>query len=94
MEISMSIFDTWPNRTACDILEDMRKADEAKNYSYLKGLIEELQATCNRMEAGLYDKGDVKDWRKKRSELKREIRKLQDKRDKLKRKVEHKEENK
>jgi len=79
----MSRWDVWPNRTACDILEEMRKADETKNYSYLKGLIEEMQMVASRMEAGLYDKGDVKDWSKKRSKLKDDIKKLENKKEKL-----------
>lgn len=47
-----------PNRTLCGVLEEMRTAHETHNYSYLLGLIEEAQSMGNRMESGLYDKGD------------------------------------
>ena len=37
----------------------------------------------NRMEAGLADKGDVKDWSQTRNELKEEIRALIEEKEKL-----------
>jgi len=42
-------------RTACDVLEQMRKMDQTKNYSGLLAAIEELQEYYNLMEAGLWD---------------------------------------
>lgn len=48
----------WLHRTLCDVLADMRRCDESKNYSGLAGLIEEAQVMGNRMEAAL---GQVKE---------------------------------
>lgn len=67
------------NRTLCDVLSEMRKADETRNYSYIGSLIEEAQSMGNRMEASLHDKSDVKSWTEKREELKKELRKLEQK---------------
>ena len=33
------------SRTVCDVLHEIRKCDETKNYSYLLGLVEEIQKT-------------------------------------------------
>ena len=75
------------NRTLCEVLEAMRKCNETRNYSYLTGLVEEAQNMGNKMEAGLYDKGDyesVRDERKKEEkklkEIKEEIEKMKDER--------------
>jgi hypothetical protein len=65
-----------PNRTVCSVLEEMRKCNETRNYSYLLGLIEEVQTIVNRMEAGLYDKGDINYITKELRELKAEKKKL------------------
>lgn len=43
------------NRTLCDVLEEMRKCYETRNFGYLPGLIEEAQSMGNRMEAKLGD---------------------------------------
>lgn len=48
------------NRTLCGVLEEMRKAYETRNFSYLPGLIEEAQRMGNRMEAALSDKHDLR----------------------------------
>lgn len=66
----------FPNRTLCDVLTDMRKCDKTRNYSYLKGLIEEAQYMGNRMEAALGDLHDIDRYRRDRSIKKREISKL------------------
>jgi len=63
----MRYISNFPNRTLCNVLEDMRNADKTKNYSYLVGLIEELQVLANRMEAAL---GDKRDYNEIRDELK------------------------
>lgn len=59
-----------PNRTICNVLEEMRQCHETRNFSYLLGLIEEAQSMANRMEAALYDQSDLdrarrdcQDWR-------------------------------
>jgi len=67
----------WPNRTICDVLKGMRKADETKNYSHLRGLIEEAQVYADRMEASLYDQKDIYEGQEKKSKMKKEIRALQ-----------------
>lgn len=66
----------WFERTACDVLEEMRKMDKAKNYASLYGLIEELQSMCNRMEAHL-------EASKAYGDLCEEIKKLQTKKKEL-----------
>lgn len=53
-----------PNRTLCSVLHEMRECCKTSNYSYLPGLIEEAQSMGNRMEAALYDKGDLESARK------------------------------
>ena len=57
-----------PNRTACDILEEMRMCCKTLNFSYLSGLIEELQSACQRMESKLYT---IKDFEFLEKEIKR-----------------------
>jgi len=45
----------YPNRTLCDILEDMRQCFKTMNFAILPSLIEEVQIVGNRMEAALAD---------------------------------------
>jgi len=49
----------WVNRSLCDVLEEMRKCFETRNFAPLLGLIEEAQSMGNRMEAGVSDKKDL-----------------------------------
>lgn len=72
------------NRYVCDVLSEMRKCHETRNYSILLSLIEEVQTMVNRMEAGLGDAKDLKSLSEERSKLKAEVNKLQQKVDKLK----------
>lgn len=72
------------NRYVCDVLEEMRKCNETRNYGYLLSLIEEVQTMVNRMEAKLNDYKDagynedrIADIKKELKELKKEKRKLQ-----------------
>lgn len=67
-----------PNRTLCDVLNEMRKAEETKNFSYLKGLIEEAQMMGNRMEAKLWDQKDFEHRKEEYTTLKEEVKKLKD----------------
>lgn len=69
----------YPNRTACDILHAMREADKAKNYSYLLGLIEEMQVVADRMEAALWDQKELTKLRETRKKLRKQIKKLEEK---------------
>lgn len=74
----------YRNRNLCDVLEEMRKIDETKNYGALAGLIEEAQSMGNRMEAALQD---GRDWDKIQKELpkfRKELRKLKDEKEELK----------
>ena len=48
-----------PNRFVCDVLKEMRKCNETRNYGHLPGLIEEAQTMFNRMEARLEDYSDM-----------------------------------
>lgn len=77
-----------PNRTMCSILEEMRKLNETRNFSSLLGLIEELQSMANSMEAALSDQRDMKYYREKRSELRKETAKLKEEWEQLKLKIE------
>jgi hypothetical protein len=73
----------WPNRTICDVLEEMRKAVSTLNFSYMSGLIEEAQSLANRMEAGLGDKNDVANYTLERRKLKAEIKQLRAEKERL-----------
>lgn len=66
------------NRTVCEMLREMRKCCETNNFSYLAGLIEEVQCAANRMESALYDKGDLDRARKEASDLRKESKKLEE----------------
>lgn len=67
---------TFPNRTLCAVLDDMRSCLKSLNFGAMLGLIEELQLLGNRMEAGLEDQRDVRDMLEYKSKLKSEIDKL------------------
>jgi hypothetical protein len=64
----------WVNRSLCDVLEEMRKCYETRNFAPLMGLIEEAQTRANRMEAGLNDQKDIarmnEEWHELRAKLK------------------------
>ena len=65
------------NRTVCDVLKEMRGACESANYSYMPGLIEELQSLGNKMEAALAEVSDFKGFMIKKSEMKKELKELE-----------------
>lgn len=67
------------NRTACDILQAMRDCHKTRNYSYLPGLIEELQNAANRMEAALWDQKEFKSMERKHKKLKKEVKEMEEK---------------
>ena len=67
----------------CDVLNEMRKCSETGNYSYLLGLIEEVQTMGNRMEAALEGNNDIESGRRIVKELKNEIEELREKKDEL-----------
>ena len=64
-------------RTLCDVLEEMRKAHETTNFSYLMGLIQEAQTMGNRMEAALWDQKDFKRAETKYKKLKKTIESME-----------------
>ena len=74
----------YVNRTFCDVLDELRKCYETRNFASFLGIVEELQMKGNQMEAGLSDKKDLIEMSKEWSKLKAEIKKLKKKRDKLK----------
>lgn len=44
---------TFPSRTLCEVLQEMRDCYKTCNFGAIPGLIEEAQIMGNRMEAGL-----------------------------------------
>ncbi len=66
------------NRTVCDVLREMRSANETRNYSYLLGLIEEIQTMVNRMEAALWNQKDIEHLREEHKTLKAEVKALEE----------------
>lgn len=76
------------NRYLCDVLEDMRKCEQTRNYSGLLGLIEEAQVMGNRMESALSDQKDLVELQLKYSEAKSEYKKLKEELESIKKKLE------
>ena len=72
------------NRTICDILVELRKCDETKNYSYFLSLLEEIQSAANRMEAALGEAFDYEELIEKRRKLKDVMKKARESLKKLK----------
>jgi hypothetical protein len=79
----MEEFTAHSTRYLCNIIEDMRKAYETRNFSYLLGMIEELQYRANRMEDRLDAFREVERMEDRRIELKKEIKKLKREKNKL-----------
>jgi hypothetical protein len=69
-----------PSRYICNVFEEMRECLKTNNFSYLRGLIEEAQTMANRMEASIGDSYKVEG-------LRREIKDLKNKRNKLREEV-------
>jgi len=76
-------FNSYPNRTWCDVLEEIRKCFKTHNYSLIPGLVEELQTFGNRMEASLHDNRDLLEARVELKKLKGEYKDLEAKKDLL-----------
>lgn len=66
----------YSTRYLCDILKDMRAAHDTRNFSYLLGLIEELQYRAYRMENRISQMDDIETMERKRINLKIEIENL------------------
>lgn len=75
---------SYPNRTLCSVIEELRKLYETRNFSSMLGHLEEIQALANRMEAALEDQRDIVKLREERSKLKKEVKELEAKKSKLK----------
>ena len=80
-----------PNRYVCDVLDEIRKLNKARNYGSLLGMVEEVQTLVNRMEAALGDKAEYQRWHDKAKEEKAEYKKLLAKSNKLRKKKDQKE---
>lgn len=78
----------YPLRTWCNIIDDLKSCYRTRNFSYVLGLLEELQYAGDKMEAALEGKKDLKDWAERRSDLNHEIEELEIKRKKLEREIE------
>jgi len=63
-------------RTLCDVLDEMRKAYKTYNFSYLPGLIEEIQHLGNRMEAALEEGHQVEYYHAKAKEAEAEYKEV------------------
>ena len=82
----------------CEVLNEMRKSFESRNFAGLLGLVEEVQTMGNRMEAAIEEKrkyqqyhedaklkyDEYEKFRKKVNKLKEEIKELEERRDELK----------
>ncbi len=71
---------SWPARTVCGVLDDMRKCYKTYNFSAIASLIEECQMLANRMEANLDTKTSYED---RRIELRKINKKIKDAEKKL-----------
>ena len=64
------------NRTLCDVLAEMRKQYETRNFAGLLGLIEEAQSMGNRMEAALSDQKSYKTLTDRQHKLGKHLKKV------------------
>jgi len=72
-------------RYICDVLYEMRACTKTLNFSYLIGMIEELQTLANRMEERLYEMKDfeylheeIRALKKKKKKLEKEVAALEE----------------
>ena len=65
-----------PNRIVCSVLDEMRDCSKTRNFSYLDGLIEEVQVLVNRMESKLMDQKDLDDLNERIRESKSDLGRL------------------
>lgn len=65
----------YTSRTICEVLEEMRKCNETRNYAPMLSLIEEAQSMSNRMENAIGDKHEVIKREKYLAKLKKKIKK-------------------
>lgn len=72
------------DRYICTVLEEMRQCYKTRNFSYLKGLIEEAQSLADRMESALEQYDGIEWLEEKIEKLKKEKRSLRNELIKLK----------
>ena len=68
-----------PNRLVCRVFDEMRDCSKTRNFSYLDGLIEEVQVLVNRMESKLMDQKDLDELNEGIREGKVELKRLKQK---------------
>ena len=68
-----------PNRLVCRVFDEMRDCSKTRNFSYLDGLIEEVQVLVNRMESMLMDQKDLDELNEEIREGKVELKRLKQK---------------
>lgn len=81
----MSHWSTYPSRTLCAVLEEMRACYKTCNFGAMPGLIEEAQIMGNRMEARLQTakdyfslRDDIRKENERLKELKNEVKLLEE----------------
>ena len=67
------------NRYVCDVLEEMRTSTKTLNFALIPSLIEEVQTMANRMEMALHDMKDLEQLKMDIVEKKEELKKLEKK---------------
>ena len=68
----------YTTRYLCDILIDLRKCYKTRNFSYMMGLLEELQYRAYRMEQAMDLSSEIEYMEKERIRLKKEIKELRE----------------
>ena len=68
-----------PNRLVCNVLDEMRECSKTRNFSYLDGLIEEVQTLVNRMEGKLLDNKELGELDERIREAKADLKGLKQK---------------
>jgi hypothetical protein len=68
-----------PNRLVCNVIEEMRACSKTRNYSYMDGLIEEVQTLVNRMEGKLLDNKELDEIDESIRESKVDLKRLKQK---------------
>lgn len=79
----MNELDQYSTRFLCDILKDMRAAYDTRNFSYLPGLIEEMQYRAYRMEERIDTINNMEVMERRRIKLKKEVEELREAKRKL-----------
>ena len=65
-----------PNRLVCNVLDEMRECSKTRIFSYLDGLIEEVQVLVNRMESKLMDQKELDELNERIRESKNDLARL------------------